>query len=424
MPDGLDEFGFTMSWGKGDTGAEIEQCASCHSRRESLEDGNPVPGTPFHDAYNLGLLRPGLYQPDGQILDEVYVYGSFLQSKMYARGVGCMNCHDAHDASLKAEGNAVCAQCHSSAGNPDFPTLRKADYDDPAHHRHDQGGEGAQCKNCHMIERTYMGVDGRRDHSFRVPRPDLGLGTDACTDCHKDQDQAWAAAKIGEWYPSSDHRGPHFGTVFAQAFSGQLDDPDGLLDIALDTTQPGIARATASYLLQPQMTPEMAAKAAVLLADEDPLVRANAAPLQRAADLSDRIARLSPLLSDPLRNVRLSAAKEFLVVPASAMTPLQRNNARENMADWQKSLANRLDFPETHLVLGGMALTLRNSVAAEQAFREVVEMDPQREEAWPMLVQLTQINSGAAAALAVLDEGLKLLPNSAALQDLSRQFGR
>ncbi|SHE40718.1 doubled CXXCH domain-containing protein [Ruegeria intermedia] len=424
VPAGLGAFGFSMQWGRGDTESEIQQCAGCHSRREAFADGNPLPGTPFHDAYNLAILRPGLYQPDGQIMDEVYVYGSFLQSKMYAKGVGCLNCHEAHGATLKAEGNAVCTQCHSPAGNPDFPTLRKALYDGPAHHRHTPGGEGAQCKSCHMIERVYMGVDGRRDHSFRVPRPDLGLGADACTDCHSDRDQPWAAAAIDAWHPDPAHRRPHFGTVFAPVFSGQGADPGALTAIALDADQPGIVRATAAYLLQPHGSAELAAATAGLLADADPLVRANVVPLQRSADLPDRIDRLAPLLSDPARSVRLSAAKEFLTVPGQTLTPLQRSNAREAMADWQRTLSNRLDFPETHLVLGGMALTLRNAPAAERAFRRVVTLDPQREEAWPMLVQLAQINRGVEAARAVLREGLKVLPDSAALGALADQLGR
>lgn len=420
----LDAYGFSMDWAKGDTEAGIQQCAGCHSRREALGDGNPLPGTPFHDSYNLALLRPGLYHPDGQILDEVYVYGSFLQSKMYAQGVGCLNCHTPHSAALKAEGNAICTQCHSSVGNPEFPSLRKAEYDAPSHHRHRPEGEGAQCKNCHMIERIYMGVDGRRDHSFRVPRPDLGLGVDACTDCHEDREQSWAAASIEAWHPQSDRRGAHFGTVFAKALEGSMEDANGLMAIALDPEKPNIVRATAAYLLQSYGSVDVATAASMLLSDPDPLVRANAIPLQRSADMAARVTLLAPLLSDPVRSVRLSAAKEFLTIPGQALTPLQRNNAREALADWQRTLSNRLDFPETHLALGGMALTLRNAPAAERAFRQVVEMDPQREEAWPMLVQLTQIIRGPDAARSVLEEGLSVLPDSAALKALAEQFGR
>ncbi|MEM7088117.1 MAG: multiheme c-type cytochrome [Pseudomonadota bacterium] len=418
----LGEYGFLMSWGRGQTELEIQQCAGCHSRREAHEDGNPMPGTPYHDAYNLAVLRPGAYHPDGQILDEVYVYGSFLQSKMYARGVGCMECHEPHTAGLKADGNGICTQCHSLAGNPEFPTLALKDYDSPAHHHHTPNSDGAQCVSCHMIERVYMGVDGRRDHSFRVPRPDLGLGVDACTDCHQGQSQAWAAEQIEDWFPTSLHRGPHFGSVFAAAIAGEADDPDDLLAVALDPDQAGIVRATAAYLLQPFSSPALADETAPLLRADDPLIRANAAALQRQASLQDQVQRLEPLLSDPVRNVRISTAREFLNIPAQALTSSQQVAASQGMSDWQGAISNRLDFPETHLVLGGMALTLRNAQAAERAFREAITLDPQRAEAWPMLVRLAHINRGATAAQDIVREGLDVLPGDPALQELSRQF--
>ncbi|WP_146345307.1 multiheme c-type cytochrome [Phaeobacter marinintestinus] len=427
LSEELDAFGFTMSFGQGDTEAEIQQCAGCHSRRESLGDGNPVPGSPYHDDFTLALLRPGLYHADGQIQDEVYVYGSFLQSKMYARGVGCMNCHDAHGATLKAEGNAVCTQCHSAAGNPDFPTLRQAEYDTPAHHNHTEGSEGAQCKSCHMIERVYMGNDGRRDHSFRVPRPDLGAETgapDACTDCHDDQTQAWAADQIATWFPDSQHRGPHYSEPFAVARDNPQAVSGSLIDIAMDEGQPDIVRATALYLLQPLSSPELADNVAPLLSNPDPLVRGGAAVLQRGAPITERADRLRGALSDPMRSVRIAAAKQMLDAPAEQLQPSQRALLQEAMNDWQRSLALRLDFPETHLVLGGMALTFRNAEAAERAFGEVVRMDPQRAEAWPMLVRLTQITRGPDAARAVLRDGMKAVPDNPELLRLWEELNR
>ncbi|WP_367648714.1 multiheme c-type cytochrome [Ruegeria arenilitoris] len=422
--ESLSEFGFPINWGIGDTEAEIQQCAGCHSRREALEDGNPLPGTPYHDAYNLAVLRPGLYHSDGQILDEVYVYGSFLQSRMYDKGVGCMDCHNPHSANLVAEGNGICTQCHSPAGNPKFPSLIRKTYDAPEHHHHEDGSDGAQCKSCHMIERVYMGNDWRRDHSFRIPRPDLELGPDACTDCHQDKDQRWAAANIETWYPASTRRATHFGSAFDDAATGQLQDPEILLEIANDPQNAGIVRATALYLLQAFGSAEIAAATAESLSDPDPLIRANAVALQREATLTDRIERLEPLLSDPLRNVRLTTAKEFLLIPAGALSPAQQVVVQKSMADWQKTMSNRLDFPETHLVLGGLALSLRNSQAAEGAFREVVRLDPQRAEAWPMLVQLAHINRGPQAAIQTLDEALKILPNDPNLKQLANQYAR
>lgn len=424
--EGLDRFGFTMSFGAGNTGREIEQCATCHSRREALTDGNPLPGTPFDDAHNLAPLRPGLYHPDGQILDEVYVYGSFLQSRMFDRGVGCMACHEPHKATVKADDNSLCTQCHSTAGNDAFPTLKRKDYDSRAHTRHEPGTEAAACKSCHMIERVYMAVDGRRDHSFRVPRPDLGLQTgapDACTDCHEDQSQTWAAARIAEWFPDSDNRGPHFGTAFAQAVNDPQGAADALQQIALDAAAPGIVRATAMLLLGPVSSPALADRSAPLLSDPDPLVRRAAAGLQRGAAPADRVAALMPVLADPVRSVRIAAARQMLDIDTAALRPSQQAMLGEAMADWRASLGNKLDFPETHMVLGGIALTLRDAKTAERAFREVVRLDPQRREAWRMLVRLTQLSRGAPAARAILDDALRRVPGDPELLRLKSQLG-
>ena len=418
----LDAYGFTMSFDK--TEATIQQCATCHSRREAHGDGNPLPGTPYHDAYNLALLRPGLYHADGQILDEVYVYGSFLQSKMYQQGVGCLSCHDAHTATLRAEGNAVCAQCHSPAGNPDHPTLRLGDYDDPSHHFHEPQTEGAQCASCHMIERLYMGNDGRRDHSFRIPRPDLAAQTgapDACTDCHTDQTAAWAATGIAAWYPDSANRGAHYGQTLA---AGRL-DPQGagydLAALALDPDEPGIVRATALWLMEVAGHADLATRTQDLLDDPDPAVRAAAIGAQRAAPPQERVLRLVPALSDPILTVRIAAARALLDAPVARLPRTSAADLQSALAEWRASLSNRLDFPETHLQLGGMALVMRNPSAAEAAFREVVRMDPQRVDAWTMVARIAAATRGQAAAAAALNEALAVNPGNETLGRLAAE---
>ena len=149
---------------------EISACATCHSRRQLIAEEDPAGGSPLN-TLRPALLEEGLYHSDGQIQDEVYVYGSFLQSAMYEAGVTCSNCHDPHSARLRATDNALCSSCHLATT-----------YDSPTHHYHELGTSGAECVSCHMPPRTYMGVDSRRDHSMRVPRPDLTvtLGTPQC----------------------------------------------------------------------------------------------------------------------------------------------------------------------------------------------------------------------------------------------------
>ena len=69
-----------------DQNTEVETCAPCHSRREPLTPVAAHGGTLLDD-YLPARLREGLYHPDGQILDEVYVYGSFVQSARCTRPV-------------------------------------------------------------------------------------------------------------------------------------------------------------------------------------------------------------------------------------------------------------------------------------------------------------------------------------------------
>ncbi|MHA3977591.1 multiheme c-type cytochrome [Halovulum sp. GXIMD14794] len=412
-----ENYGFAVDFS--DPEAAIQQCATCHSRREAHLDGNPMPGTLFDDAYNLALLRPGLYYADGQIEDEVYVYGSFLQSKMYARGVSCGDCHEPHAAELKAEGNAVCTQCHGPAGNPDFPTLKPALYDSPEHHRHPEGSAGAECKSCHMGERVYMGNDWRADHSFRVPRPDLSAQTgapDTCTTCHEDRSADWAAETIADWFPESDNRGPHFGVTLARGREDAVSAAGDVTELALDTEQPGIARATALWLLEQANSPSAAERLVPLLEDPDPVVRAAAVGVQRMAPPQDRVLRLVGLLDDPIKTVRIEAAKAMLDAPIARMPGRITEDFRAAMADWQGALRNRADFPETHLQMAGMALTMRNFNAATAAFREVVRLDPQRTEAWVMIVRIAAATEGPAAAETVLEQALAINPEDETLR--------
>ncbi len=171
---------------------EIRGCARCHSRRSQLSD-DFVPGQSFMDAYHPALLTQDLYYPDGQIQDEVYVWGSFQQSRMFHQGGGtCSDCHDPHSAQLRAPGEQVCYQCHAAAR-----------YATKTHHHHQAGSRGSSCVECHMPATTFMGVDRRHDHSFRIPRPDLTVKLavpNACNACHEDKDASWAVETVEKWY--------------------------------------------------------------------------------------------------------------------------------------------------------------------------------------------------------------------------------
>ncbi len=420
--------GWTPAFIVGDAASEINVCAACHSRREPLGADSPPPGAAFDDHYRLALLRDGLYYPDGQIHDEVYVYGSYLQSKMYAQGVRCTNCHEPHSYALKLQGNELCTQCHQPRGNPAFPTSTKAEYDAPAHHFHEQGSDAATCRSCHMPETDYMVVDARSDHSFRVPRPDLAAKLDTpdlCTQCHQGKTPEWAAQEIRARFPQGRSDKPHFGEVFAVAGDTMNTDlAQQLIVISSNHDLPAIVRATALQLQPPAVAsdPAFTERLAVLLSDDSALVRAAAVKVQRGLRTQQGVIRLATILADPNRSVRIEAAKALLGVPPGALPREYQVSLREAMGELQESMRAKADYPEGQLVIGGVALTLRDLPAATSAFRRAVEMDPQLVPAWLMLARIQAVGGDRAAVGEILKMALQ--ENSAskelrqAIQDL------
>ena len=353
-----------------------------------------MPGGLFADNYHLSLIREGLYFPDGQIHAEVYVYGSFLQSKMYAQGVTCSNCHDTHSYELKAQGNAVCTQCHNLSGNPSFPTLTKKNYDEISHHFHKNDSEGAQCVKCHMPERNYMIVDGRRDHSFRIPRPDLteNFGIpNTCNQCHADKTAAWALDKIKKRYPLGRLSEKHaFAEVLALSSANQFDEKTIKQHVALakQTEIAGIVRASALARLIPVADSVSIDEVKSLLSDKDAWVRGAAANLIAMSSHENKQDALASLLTDPVKSVRLRAIKAFINADINSLKFSVALNVRKVMKEYQQSLASKADFPENQMAIGGLALTMRNIPAAINAFDQAVSMDPQLVQAWVMLTRI------------------------------------
>jgi hypothetical protein len=419
-PAGVDEKGLTVSLPLKTSKDEIHLCAGCHSRRSPIGADSPPPGDKLSDHYKLALLREGLYHSDGQINDEVYVYGSFLQSKMYASGVGCSNCHEPHSGELVAEGNAVCTQCHSPAGNTKFQTLKKAAYDSPSHHHHEAGSQGAKCVSCHMPAKNFMRVDPRRDHSFRVPRPDLSAkrGTpNACSSCHEDKTASWAASKLKQWFPDGRSGSPHYGDIlYAGRNRSGPETADKLSGLALDTKKPAIVRASALDLLRRSITPKLLESVSPLLQDKSDLVRSASLRLFQNAPPALKAKTAIGLLDDPATSVRLDAAQLLIGVPLQGLSKTERTAVRNASAAYQRSLFSRADYPETQMQIAGLAMVLRDFKTAQSALQTAVKMDPQLANAWLTLARIQRALRQPARALKTLEQAAGMMPENATVQ--------
>ena len=312
------------------------------------------------------------------MLEEVYVYGSFLQSKMYREGVRCTDCHNPHRGNPRSEGNSLCTRCHQPAPPEDFPTLKAKNYDSADHHHHATGSHGSQCVSCHMPAKIFMVVDPRRDHSFRVPRPDLSVKLDtpnACNMCHQDKSDEWAADAVARWYGSERSHEPHFAEAILAGRSGDRDAEIKLIKLALDKKQPAIVRATGLELLQGYGEDALAAMA-TLTKDENALVRTKAVAGLDGLDPSSRARAAAPLLDDPIRAVRVETARVLSALPSGKLSSEQRKKFDGALEEFRETQQAMLDTPAAWLNLAVLASNRGQAEQSEAYYRTALKIDP------------------------------------------------
>jgi tetratricopeptide (TPR) repeat protein len=418
------KLGYGLAKLKGpDPQPQLQMCAKCHSRRRVL-DSHFRPGDQYHDFYGTDLLLDPLYHCDGQILDEVYVFGSFAQSKMYHKSIRCTDCHDPHTTKIKYPDNKLCTSCHAHAAGK---------YDTEGHHNHKTGSKGAQCVECHMPETTYMAVDPRRDHSLRVPRPDLSVKYDvpnACTGCHLERSKLepvktlgftqyadwvraaaegdeevaedlavinqWAADKTKEWYGDKTPSTPHFADTFYKSRLNQIEAKEELMELAVDVKMPDIVRATAIAELG-RFTDDSTRKTIEkLLKDKSAQIRTAAighieavwrqVPEFRGQDLANKII---PLLDDPARLVRVEAGRVLANLPkniegipenqvhkfSARIGGDKRQAMQRAIQEFKNSLMVSNDRAAAHMGMGILYESMRDYDGAERAYLAAIRVE-------------------------------------------------
>jgi Flp pilus assembly protein TadD/ribosomal protein L40E len=395
--------------GLSDKRVEAEVCARCHARRGLLTE-DYRPGRPLAQTHRPSLLEDGFYYADGQMRDEVYNWGSFLQSRMHAAGVTCADCHDAHDAKLRAGRDAVCAGCH----RPETFATRR-------HHFHREQGPGASCVACHMRSEVYMVVDERHDHSFRVPRPDLTLALgrehapNACNDCHRDRPAAWAARAVRRFYPEGRRQRPHYASALHAGRTFQPGAEQALLAVARDPGLPGIVRGSAVSLLPAYLGPDSLPALESAAADADALVRLGAATALEALPPRERVRIGARLLWDPVRAVRVEAAPAFADVPDAELESEARAAFDRALDEFRLAQRANAERPESHVALGIVNVKRGDLAAARRNYDTALALAPWFIPAWVNLADLLRIEGREDEGATALGRALELDPRNASV---------
>ncbi len=375
----IQNFGLEVKTGGISSQQFVDGCARCHSRRMAFGD-YPHNHSKVYQHTDFSLPRPPEYYIDGQILDEDYVYASFTQSKMYMLNISCKNCHDAHSGELILEGNALCLQCHVAEK-----------YNDYSHHFHQEAGgkgmavvsesgirfevgEGSKCINCHMHGRYYMGVDYRRDHSFRNPRPDLSesLGVpNACNQCHACESVEWAVGHYNSWYGTD--RKQHYGEVFQSAQNGKVEAVESLLEIGQDQQQAPVIRRTALEYLG-RLSHEHDTILYRFLENKNPGIRLSALRSLEITSIED-VNRVLPLIMDEYRAVRLEVANKLSGLNPGQVHDSLKSGYQNIVNEYLEVLTYNSDFPMGKFSLGNLHYNQGEYQQAEAYYKAALQQD-------------------------------------------------
>lgn len=345
-----------------------DNCATCHARREELDDQFRV-GDCFDDHYKLELpTREGIFYANGMQQDEDYCETGLRLSRMGKAGVTCLDCHNPHTGTLKLtqEDNALCLRCHA---NGSLVGKVKAPVIDPIKHSPcPPDSKGARCVECHMPESFYMARDPRRDHSFNSPDPQLSIEygiPNACTKCHRDMSNERAAEIVSRFYEASENtkKSRQRTRAVCHAWQRQNHFHTDLL-AALAVEENGAWRATLLELLADcSGYPEVGEAALKHLTDESPLARAAAVRILAERNSS----HAWKALKDPRRVVRNEAGWS-----------LRQNLPKSNQARQESEATARFqaDQPPGAMKLARFASEDGRNNEADRWYRKAIQWDP------------------------------------------------
>ncbi len=342
-----------------------DNCATCHARREELDDQFRA-GNRFDEHFRLELpLVEGIFYPNGMQQDEDYCETGLRLSKMGYAGVSCIDCHDPHTAELKLpqEDNSVCLRCHANGtlvNNTPAPII-----DITTHTPCPPSSTGGRCVECHMPISPYMARDPRRDHSFNSPDALLSMECgipNACIMCHRDKDNTWAQQHIDRVYSGAHLKTTRARTrAIAAAMQGK-GETAALLAALQHEPNPHWRATLLEHLAALPRTQEIQQAAQQAAKSDCSPERAAAAQLLGADSM--------PMLADSSRLVRRAAAWQNLGRLSA------HKEAQKALQEQINTAKHQADQPTGAMQLAMLAQATGDKQEAERQYKRAIALDP------------------------------------------------
>jgi Flp pilus assembly protein TadD len=230
-----------------------------------------------------------------------------------------------------------------------------------------------------MPERDYMVIDPRRDHSIRNPRPDLSLEIgvpNACNKCHQDKSVPWAAEYNRKWYGEPDQVKIPYGEIFHAARQELPGAIAKLIQLAADSVQNNIIRATALSMLNRFPVPTALPVIEAALQYRDPLMRFGALQALEVLQPNDRFNLAKHLLNDPVKVVRVEAASILRSVSQTAISSAERASLNRAIDEYMRVQLFNGDRASSFLNLAGVYIQQGYFDKAEQAYQKAIALEP------------------------------------------------
>ncbi len=346
-------------------------CGSCHAKASVIAQ-EFEPGSRFYDYFDLITLENPDFYADGRDLGENYTMTTWEMNKCAASSdMHCVRCHTSSGRYRFAGENTndACMPCHSEKVN-----------NVSAHTFHTTDSPGSECVSCHMPKTTFARMN-RSDHSFRppMPRSTMAFGSpNACNICHDDKTAEWAEKEIRKTHKHEyQQETVANGYLIRNAREGNWSELDKIL-IGIENERFDKIYTTSFIRLLENCNDT--AKWEVMLKlthHESPLVRGAAAHSLYSNDSKQAFKRLTELVDDDYRLVRLNAAFSISTFPENYINDSNRVKISEALNEYENSLVTHPDDWSAHYNLGNYYSNINDFEKALKAYNTSIKIFPE-----------------------------------------------